>query len=646
MSSLLLLLFLVQYFGVSVSAAGVQLHEQNNHVVMNNGILQVSISTPQGFVIGIQYKGNKNLLNVQNEEDNRGYWDHNFWTGQDNYNSGSGLYDRIEATNYKVIMRTKEQVELSFTRMWHPSTNGTIAPVNIDKRFLMLRGSSGFYSYAIYKRLKGWPGFQLFNNRMVFKPNPDKFHYMIISGNRQREMPLQQDRERGHKLAYEEAVLLPNGEVDDKYQYSMDAKDIRVHGWISTDSAVGFWQILPSSESRSFGPLKQFLTSHTGPISINTFHSTHYVGENFGMKFKDGEAWKKIFGPFFVYVNSVAGKGDRQMLWRDANRQFMSEVKSWPYKFPASKDFARSNKRGSISGRLIVKDRYVSRAGIGAKGAYVGLAKPGKAGSWQTECKGYQFWTVANEGGNFSIKNVLIGNYNLYAWIPGFIGDFKYHAAIRITAGSAKQIGNLVYKAPRNGPTLWEIGIPDRSAAEFYIPNPNPKYINKLYVKHDRFRQYGLWERYAELHRKRDLVYEVWANNYRKDWYFAQNTRKKGNKYEGSTWQIQFKLEGVVKKATYKLRVAVAAAHGAELQVRVNSRSARRPLFSSGSVGRENAIARHGIHGVYKLFNVDVPGKVLRKGNNTIYLSQPRKLDAFTGIMYDYLRFEGPDPNS
>lgn len=53
-------------------------------------------------------------------------------------------------------------------------------------------------------------------------------------------------------------------------------------------------------------------------------------------------------------------------------------------------------------------------------------------------------------------------------------------------AGSAKQIGNLVYKAPRNGPTLWEIGIPDRSAAEFYIPNPNPKYINKLYVKHDR----------------------------------------------------------------------------------------------------------------------------------------------------------------
>lgn len=45
-------------------------------------------------------------------------------------------------------------------------------------------------------------------------------------------------------------------------------------------------------------------------------------------------------------------------------------------------------------------------------------------------------------------------------------------------------MGDLVYEPPRDGPTMWEIGIPDRSAAEFYIPDPNPKYINKLYVNH------------------------------------------------------------------------------------------------------------------------------------------------------------------
>lgn len=45
-------------------------------------------------------------------------------------------------------------------------------------------------------------------------------------------------------------------------------------------------------------------------------------------------------------------------------------------------------------------------------------------------------------------------------------------------------MGDLVYEPPRDGPTLWEIGTPDRSAAEFYVPDPNPKYINKLYVNH------------------------------------------------------------------------------------------------------------------------------------------------------------------
>lgn len=49
-------------------------------------------------------------------------------------------------------------------------------------------------------------------------------------------------------------------------------------------------------------------------------------------------------------------------------------------------------------------------------------------------------------------------------------------------------MGDLVFEPPRNGPMLWEIGIPDRSAREFYTPDPNPNYINKLFVNHpDRF---------------------------------------------------------------------------------------------------------------------------------------------------------------
>lgn len=123
---------------------------------------------------------------------------------------------------------------------------------------------------------------------------------------------------------------------------------------------------------------------------------------------------------------------------------------------------------------------------------------------------------------------------------------------------------SLVHSPPRNGPTLWEIGIPDRTAAEFYVPDPYPTLMNKLYNEQrrdklvqnplstiaaavslhilffphffpplfiqsistfDRFRQYGLWERYADLYPNDDLVYTVGVNKYNKDWFFAHVTR-------------------------------------------------------------------------------------------------------------------------
>lgn len=50
----------------------------------------------------------------------------------------------------------------------------------------------------------------------------------------------------------------------------------------------------------------------------------------------------------------------------------------------------------------------------------------------------------------------------------------------KISPGCDIDVKDLVYEPPRDGPTLWEIGIPDRSAAEFYVPDPNPNYINPV----------------------------------------------------------------------------------------------------------------------------------------------------------------------
>ncbi|CAN1270655.1 Rhamnogalacturonate lyase [Linum perenne] len=580
----------------------VKLQILDQYVVIGNGIVEVKLTNPGGQLTGVWYNGVDNLLEVVNGEHDRG----------------------MECEKLSIITEDEEQVELSFTRKWNSSIEGKHVPLDIDKRFIVRRGSSGFYTYAIYEHSNQHPAFELANTRLVIKLRKDIFHEMAISDKRQRAMPLPDDRlpPRGRTLAYPEAVSLVDpiepefkGEVDDKYEYSMENRDIKLHGWISKFPSVGFWQITPSSEFRSGGPLKQFLASHVGPTNLAVFHSTHYTGADMMIPFQANEIWKKVYGPVFIYINSLDQVTEQQIpLWDDAKNQLLNQSKQWPYQFLGSQDYPISNQRGTVTGRLSVREPLISNGDIPPIGAFVGLAALGEPGSWQFESKRYQFWTEVEKDGR------------------------------------TIDVGDIVYEPPRNGSTLWEIGIPDRTAAEFFIPDANPHYINKLYLHQEkiRYRQYGLWERYAELYPKEDLVYNVHTDDYKKDWFFAQVTRKKDDNvtYQGTTWQVKFMLDTTYPEVDYTLRVALATANGAELQVRVNEPSTKLPLFTTGEIGKDNTIARHGIHGVYRLFNVTVPGSLLVEGNNTIFLTQAVSKGPFYGLMYDYIRFEGPlSPN-
>lgn len=79
------------------------------------------------------------------------------------------------------------------------------------------------------------------------------------------------------------------------------------------------------------------------------------------------------------------------------------------------------------------------------------------------------------------IRNVVPGTYSLFAWVPGFLGDYKHATDITITPGSNINVKNVVFEPPRKGATLWEIGIPDRTAAEFFIPDPEPRFKMHAY---------------------------------------------------------------------------------------------------------------------------------------------------------------------
>lgn len=41
-------------------------------------------------------------------------------------------------------------------------------------------------------------------------------------------------------------------------------------------------------------------------------------------KFEDGEPWKKVLGPLFVYANSMPNDSDWHQLWDDAKQQVFS----------------------------------------------------------------------------------------------------------------------------------------------------------------------------------------------------------------------------------------------------------------------------------------------------------------------------------
>ncbi|KAM7515835.1 hypothetical protein LguiA_005418 [Lonicera macranthoides] len=625
------------------SSPPVRLHHirsHSHHVVMDNGIVNVTLSVPNGMVTGIQYHGISNLLENNNEK-SRGYWDI-VWSGN---GRSAGMQDKLEGSSFKIIEQNENQVELSFSRTWNHDSG---IPVNTDRRYIMLRGSPGFYSYGIFERPEGWPDVHIGQARMAFKLQKKYFHYMALSDDRQKFMGNDDDRNRGQVLDYREAVHLTNpanptlkGEVDDKYQLSCNNEDNRVHGWISSNPNVGFWVISPSDEFRSGGPVKQELTSHAGPTSLAMFFSGHYAGE-MSLDLQTGEPWKKVFGPIFIYLNSASGNEDRHTLWADAKEQMMTETKSWPYDFPLSKDFPRAHQRGTVTGRLLVSDRYINQSLINASSAYVGLAPPGDKGSWQKDVKGYQFWTRTNDEGSFVIRGIRAGTYNLFAWVPGFISDYRYDFQVTVTQGGEIDLGNIVFEPPRNGPTLWEIGVPDRTAAEFFIPDPRPSLMTHLYLNNpEKFRQYGLWERYTDLHPTEDLVYTVGFSNYQTDWFFAHVHRHSNGTYDPTTWRIFFNLPYVVP-GSYTLRLALASANAARLQVWMNSAYPTRGNFRTGLIGRDNAIARHGIHGLYRLYEVNIPSYQLISGLNTLYLRQGGPSGPFVGTMYDYIRLEGP----
>jgi rhamnogalacturonan endolyase len=268
------------------------------------------------------------------------------------------------------------------------------------------------------------------------------------------------------------------------------------------------------------------------------------------------------------------------------------------------------------------------RAGRGGGGGAAAFRGP-RVVEWQNDAKYYQFWVKGDANGNFSIPNVRPGVYTLHAIADGVLGELAV-SNVTVSAGNLLNLGNLNWQPVRYGKQLWDIGIPNRTAAEFFGG--------------DDYFHWGWYLKYPKLF-PNDVNYVIGKSDFHKDWFFEQlphnedpaNTNGLGRGRD-TTWTVAFKLPDAPRgKAT--LRLAICGVSARDLTATVNDQ----PIGHVTNLVYNATINRDGIGGSWIERDLTFDASLMKPGENNLKLTVPGGGLA-NGIMYDYVRLELDKP--
>jgi rhamnogalacturonan endolyase len=500
------------------------------------------------------------------------------------------------------------------------------------------------------------------------------------------------------------------GEPEHKYDYSAVFSETPAYGWSSIKHQVGLWMINPSLEYIGGGPTKAELTGHLDvnpgglPTLLNMWVGSHYGGTSLSVA--TNESWTKVVGPFVLYCNSAetltkvgrgvptapgsiegAGRGavgtprptNQLALWQDALTHAATESNRWPYAWLSDPNYPPASERATISGQLILHDSFAPN--LKMSNIWVGVTAPdytppprfgfgfrsgfGRTNSnlptntfwrggfppqvdWQRDAKFYQFWARADAKGRFTIRNVRPGNYTLHAIADGILGEFTL-TNLTASAAEKKSLGKLQWTPTHYGQTVWQIGVPDRTAREF---------------RHgDYYWQWGLYFDYPKEF-PNDVNFIIGKSDWREDWNFVQPPRiesrnvavvgeddeqaesprraRFGNRdVRSSAWSIRFAMpQPPHGKAT--LRLAFCGTHaGCNVEAFANDKS----IGETGPLPSTSAMQRDGIRAYWIEKDLSFDASLLNRGTNVIKLLS--HADSWSqGVMYDCLRLELDDSKS
>jgi len=244
---------------------------------------------------------------------------------------------------------------------------------------------------------------------------------------------------------------------------------------------------------------------------------------------------------------------------------------------------------------------------------------------WQNDAKNYQFWVRARNDGSFTILNVRAGTYTLHAIADGVLGDLTV-TNLTVAAGKKLTLGKIAWQPVRYGRQLWDIGIPNRTGAEFF--------------KGDQYFHWGWYLQYPKLF-PYDVKYVIGKSDYRQDWFFEQvpynddtNNVTGTGRGSGTTWTVRFSLTNT-PHGLATLRLPICGVGARNLTVYMNDQI----VGMVTNLTYNGTINRDGIGGYWQEHNVSFDAAQMKAGSNLLELSIPPG-PLTSGLIYDYLRLE------
>lgn len=580
----------------------VSLTDNGSTVVLDNGTIRATLVKSNARVSSLLFRGVQMVAT-----------DRQIYFSMD----GGSSYEQPSNCVYTVRAQTPDMIDISLK---HYYTNQP-HKFDIDIHYVLRRGDSGLYAYAVLDHPASYAATSVGEWRMVWWMPHDQTNFLMeriyVDALRNWEMPNLYDLSQAQPTSIAEIISLTTGvragRYDCKYEYAVEYSALGTYGHASNVNNVGAWLVFGSQEFFNDGPTKQDLAPASGIIHVH-FGRNHFNGSGTGVA--AGEAWSKIYGPYLLYLNADPRGADA--LWADAQEQVNAETGAWPYTWLTGNPlYPQANARGGARGRLVVNDAL--KPNVSGANAWIGVAQPDPGGQWQFESKRYQYWVRTDADGGFVIPNIRPGTHTLYAFVNGAVGEYT-RTGVSVAAGQTSDLGDVVWNVTHPGNRIaWEIGVPDRDSIEF---NHGSDYYEPFLS-----RQFA-----SEL--SNPLDYSVGVSDWSTDWNYAQTKElQPGSNWR---WRIQFDLDQV-PAGNATLTIALAGSDHARLFVYVNDETRAFANFAPSN-GGGNGLTREVSHAKYAVSYVTIPTSRLVVGTNMISLEQ----GSSGHVMYDYLNLELP----